>query len=92
MTYASTAWSWFVTASDIQRVDAFLRRSKRCGFCPPNLPDFSEQLAESTLYTVRITRPDKNKRLDKFFDDWLRGVDSVEGQKPPFQIDKTSCR
>jgi len=44
--YALTAWRWFVTASDIQRVDAFLRRSKRCGFCPPNLPDFCKQLAE----------------------------------------------
>ena len=46
LTYASTAWSGFVTAADIQRVDAFLRRSKRCGFCPPELPDFGEQLAE----------------------------------------------
>jgi len=27
LTYASTAWSGFVTATDIQRVDAFLRRS-----------------------------------------------------------------
>ena len=46
LTYASTAWSKFVTATDIQRVDAFLRRSKRCGFCPPGLPDFGDQLAE----------------------------------------------
>ena len=46
LTYASTAWSGFVSATDIQRVDAFLRRSKRCGFCPPDLPDFGEQLEE----------------------------------------------
>ena len=26
LTYASTAWRGFVTASDIQRVDAFIRR------------------------------------------------------------------
>jgi len=26
LTYASTAWRGFVTVSDIQRVDAFLRR------------------------------------------------------------------
>ena len=45
-TYASTAWGGFITATDIQRFDAFLRRSKRCGFCPPDLPDFGEQLAE----------------------------------------------
>jgi len=35
LTYASPAWSGFTTATDRQRVDAFLRRSKRCGFCPP---------------------------------------------------------
>ena len=46
LTYASTAWGGFITATDIQRVDAFLRRSKRCSFCPPDLPDFGEQLAE----------------------------------------------
>ena len=46
LTYASTAWCGFVTASNIQRVDAFLRRSQRCGFCPPNPSDFSEQLTE----------------------------------------------
>ena len=33
--YACTAWSGFVTASDRHRVDAFLRRSKRCGYCHP---------------------------------------------------------
>ena len=44
--YASTAWRRFVTASDIQRVDAFLRRSLYCSFCPSHLPDFCEQLAE----------------------------------------------
>jgi len=46
LTYASTTWSGFVTAADIQRVDAFLRRSKRCGFCPLDLLNFGEQLAE----------------------------------------------
>ena len=30
LTYTSTAWRGFVTASDIQRVDAFLWCSKRC--------------------------------------------------------------
>jgi len=40
--YACCAWSGFITASDRKRVDAFLRRSKRCGFCPPDLPPFNE--------------------------------------------------
>jgi len=32
--YASCAWNGVVSAVDRKRVDAFLRRSKRCGFCP----------------------------------------------------------
>ena len=31
LTYASPAWSGFITATDRQRVDAFLSRSNRCG-------------------------------------------------------------
>jgi len=45
--YACTAWSGFITASDRHRVDAFLRRSKRCGYCHPNLPTFNELLEDS---------------------------------------------
>ena len=47
LTYASPAWSGFITATDHQRVEAFLRRSKRCGFCPPDLPDFDQLLQEA---------------------------------------------
>jgi hypothetical protein len=45
--YASSAWSGFITATDRQRVDAFLARSKRCGYCPPDLPPFDELLSQS---------------------------------------------
>ena len=48
--YASTAWSGFITATDRQRVDAFLRRSKRCGFCPPDLPSFELLLEDQQLF------------------------------------------
>lgn len=41
--YASSAWFGFTTATDQQRVDAFFRRSKRCGFCPTDLPSFKDQ-------------------------------------------------
>jgi len=34
-------------ATDRQRVDAFLSRSKRCGFCPPDLPYFDQLLEEA---------------------------------------------
>ena len=35
-----------------ERVDAFLQRSKRCGFCPPDLSRFDElpEDADSTLF------------------------------------------
>ena len=45
--YASSAWSGFIGATDRQRVDAFLDRSKRCGYCPPDLPSFEELLQTS---------------------------------------------
>ena len=45
--YASPAWSGFITATDWQRVDAYFRRSKRCGFCPPDLPSFEEMLEDA---------------------------------------------
>jgi len=47
LTYASPAWSGFTTATDRQRVDAFLSRSKRRGFCPPDLPSFDQLLEEA---------------------------------------------
>jgi len=33
-----------------KRVDAFLQRSKRCGFCVPDLPQFDDLLEDSTLF------------------------------------------
>ena len=42
LTYASSAWWGFTTATDRQRLDAFLRRSQRCRFVPPSLPSFTE--------------------------------------------------
>jgi hypothetical protein len=40
--YAASAWSGFIKMTERQRVDAFLRRSKQCGYCPPGLPTFEE--------------------------------------------------
>ena len=41
--YAASAWSGFIKMTDRQRVDAFLRRSKKCGYCSPDLPTFQQQ-------------------------------------------------
>jgi hypothetical protein len=40
--YAANAWSGFIKMPDRQHVDAFLRRSKKCGYCPPDLSTFDE--------------------------------------------------
>ena len=50
--YASCAWWGFSTAADRQRINAFLRRSARCGFVPDELPPFEEicQIADATLF------------------------------------------
>jgi len=40
--YASSAWWGFTTAADHQRLDGFLRRSKRSGFCSQSLASFEE--------------------------------------------------
>ena len=40
--FASSAWIGFTTAADRLRVEAFLRRSKRNGFCDADLPSFEE--------------------------------------------------
>jgi len=59
LTYASPAWSGFITTTDRQRVDAFLRCSKRCGFCPANLPEFGELLekCDDQLFRKIINNP-----------------------------------
>ena len=47
--YASPAWRGFAAATDLKRVDAFLRRCKRCCYCSSDLPDFEELLDESDI-------------------------------------------
>jgi len=41
-TYASSAWWGFTSATDRQRLDAFIRQSERSQLVPPNLPSFAE--------------------------------------------------
>ena len=51
--YAS--WTGFATATDLKRVDAFLRRCKRGVYCSSDLPDFEELLDESDDRLFRNT-------------------------------------
>ena len=55
--YACSAWGGFINATDRQRVNAFLRRSIRCGYCSPELPPFEElcQEADKQLFDSVLT-------------------------------------
>lgn len=45
--YASSAWWGFAAEPDRQRIEAFLRRSARCGFVPAELPTFRKLCREA---------------------------------------------
>ena len=47
--YAASAWIGFTTRTDIQRIDAFLRRCKRGGYCSPDLSDFVQLVRKATI-------------------------------------------
>ena len=44
--YAASAWTGFISGTDIQRIEAFLRRCKRSGYCSPDQPDFAQLVEE----------------------------------------------
>ena len=44
--YASSASNRFITETDRKRVDAFLNRAKKCGFCSRQLQTFCEMVNE----------------------------------------------
>jgi len=63
LSYASQAWSGFTSAADLQRLNAFLRRSIRQGFCSLDLTDITDifDAADETLFSKIIS--DRNHLL-----------------------------
>jgi len=45
--YACSKSSGFIMAFDHYHIDVFLRRSKQCGFCQPDLPSFNQLVEDS---------------------------------------------
>ena len=39
--YASSAWEGFANATDRNKIQSFINKSKRNGYCSPDLPDFN---------------------------------------------------
>jgi len=38
---ASIAWEGFANATDLNKIQSFINKSKRNGYCSPDLPDFN---------------------------------------------------
>jgi len=66
LTYASSAWWGYTSATDQQQLEAFILRSDRSGFVPANLPTFAELCiaADEKLFETVIR--DSNHVLHKF--------------------------
>ena len=45
--YCSPAWSGLCSVTDVARMDAFVRRSKRLGYCRPETPTFAELFSQA---------------------------------------------
>jgi len=63
--YASSAWWGFTNTTDRQRVNAFLNRGTRSGFCPPDLRSFEDKGGATDL-KVGGTKYLRAKRAKNF--------------------------
>ena len=70
ITYCACSWSGLYSANDLARLDTFLRRSKRYGYCADDTPTISELFAaadqslfervlRNELHVLQPLRPEK---------------------------------
>jgi len=75
ITYCSPSWSGLCSANDRARLDAFLRRSKRHGYCADDIPTTNELFAaadrclfqrvlRNKLHVLRPLLPEKTNKAD----------------------------
>jgi len=38
--YASSVWEGFANVTDLNEIQSFINKSKRAGYCSPDVPDF----------------------------------------------------
>jgi hypothetical protein len=67
--YAASAWRAFTSAADRQRIDAFIRRGTRCGFCSTNQSTFEELCAEADRRLSRTILSNSDYLLTRFLPD-----------------------
>lgn len=60
LTYASSSWIGLATATDLRRINAFLHRCMRSGFCCQSIISFEEMctLSDSRLFSSILSQPD----------------------------------
>ena len=61
--YAAPAWFGFSNAEDRERLEAFLRKSKRAGYCPSDAPSFSSMCASADAALFASMRADSHHVL-----------------------------
>lgn len=64
--YAASAWWAFTSAADRQRIDAFIRRSIRCGFCAINQSTFEELCVDADGRLFRTILSNSDHLLARF--------------------------
>ena len=63
--YAAPAWYGFTSAEDRERLEVFLRESKRAGYCAPATPAFSSMCADADKTLFASIRTDSHHVLHK---------------------------
>jgi len=58
--YATSAWRGFTSASDRQRIEAFVGRAKKCRFCRADLPPITQLIedADDKLFQSVLHNPE----------------------------------
>ena len=72
LVYCSPAWSGFCSAADINRLNAFLQRCKRYGYCPDDFPNISELFSDTDGQL--FSRISHNVTLSHFYPQTLKIV------------------
>ena len=69
LTYCSPAWSGYCTAADVGRLDSFLRRCRRLGYCEQSQPSIAELYSDiDDTFFSRIMSNSKHV-LQQFLDE-----------------------
>jgi hypothetical protein len=63
--YAAPAWYGFTSAEDRERLEVFLRKSKRAGYCAPSTPSFSSLCDDADVTLFASMRADTHHVLHR---------------------------